>query len=126
MGNPSPKVLPVMPHCDNDFETMALKHSLGLDSEDQVTYAPPMPPMPPPAAGRRLEEEDNDPTKCKCPFMPNYDDEMYASWEQTRKASGSFLKTLYRFTEVLMGKDLFRLGEGVETYAAAWQIDYAD
>merc|ERR1719378_569808 len=101
----SPKVLPVMPHCDNDFETMALKHSLGMDAEDQVTYK---------------EEEAID---CSCPFMPNYDDEMYASWEQTRKASGSFLKTLYRFMEVLMGKDLFRVGEGVDAYAAAWQAD---
>merc|ERR1712146_857139 len=85
--NPSPKVLPVMPHCDNDFETMALKHSLGLDSEGQVTYAPPSSPS---VADRRLEEEEA--TACKCPFM-------------------------------LMGKDLFRPGEGVETYAAAWQAD---
>merc|ERR1711988_1868810 len=113
LEGPKKKVLPVMPHCDNDFETMALKHSLGVDKSDTDTVA-----------SRRLEEEeDNDPADCGCPFMPNYDDEMYASWEQTRKSSGSFLKTLYRFTEVLMGKDLFRVGEGSEAYAAAWQMD---
>merc|ERR1711998_133338 len=100
---------PIMPHCDNDFETMALKHSLGVDSEGTVIYAPPPSPPPQLESRRRLEEEEEEEEyKCKCPFMPSYTDEVYASWDQTRKSGGSFLKTLYRFSEVLMGKNLFR------------------
>merc|ERR1711998_124054 len=76
-------MLPVMPHCDNDFETMALKHSVSFSGGE------------------------NSP----CPFIPDYRDIAVQQWAETQKAAGSFLKTLYRFTEVLMGKELFRPGE---------------
>merc|ERR1712167_491553 len=46
---PTGKLLPVMVHCDNDFETMALKHSIAFEA--------------PQDASRRLEE-----AKCDCPF----------------------------------------------------------
>merc|ERR1711998_710739 len=88
---PTGKLLPIMVHCDNDFETMALKHSVAFDK--------------PSGAGRRLENK-----LASCPFMPSFLDETDASFAETRKSSGSFLKTLYRFAEVLMGKDLVRSG----------------
>lgn len=80
------KVLPVMPHCDNDFETMALKHTMSFGT-----------PM-------------GDNSEFACPFIPDFRDIATQQWDETSKAAGSFLKTLYRFTEVLMGKDLLRVG----------------
>jgi len=71
--------LPVMPHCDNDFETMALKHTIAFDAA----------------------------WDSPCPFVMDYRDIAHQQWDEVKKAAGSLLKTLYRFTEVLMGKDLF-------------------
>merc|ERR1712146_38017 len=87
---PTGKLLPVMPHCDNDFETMALKHSIAFDKMAEKSQA----------AGRRLADFDH---KCGCPYLPGYVDVADASWMYTRKNSGSFLRTLYRFSEVLSG-----------------------
>merc|ERR1711988_1719429 len=75
------KVLPLMPHCDNDFETMALKHSIGFSKEDTVATE-------------------------ACMYMPNYLDEATEGWDDVSKQAKSFLKTLYRFSDVMMGKDL--------------------
>merc|ERR1712146_827223 len=86
-------------HCDNDFETMALKHSVSFDLSE--------------TPGRRLEVTEEN--KCGCPFAPSFLDISDASWAETRKTGGTFLKTLYRFSEVLMGKDLIRPGTGVGT-----------
>merc|ERR1712188_103272 len=87
---PTGSLLPVMPHCDNDFETMALKHSIAFDKMAEKSES----------AGRRLADFDH---KCKCLYLPGYVDVADASWMYTRKNSGSFLRTLYRFTEVLSG-----------------------
>merc|ERR1712139_28975 len=87
---PAGTVLPVMPHCDNDFETMALKHSIAFDKLATKT----------PTNGRRLADFDH---KCGCPYLPGFVDVADASWMETRKASGSFLRTLYRFTQVIAG-----------------------
>merc|ERR1711998_638943 len=73
-------VLPLMPHCDNDFETMALKHSMSFDKSEADAGA--------------------------CPFMPNYLDEANENWDETQKKAANFLRTLYRFAEVMVGKDL--------------------
>merc|ERR1712167_24909 len=51
---PTGKLLPVMVHCDNDFETMALKHS--------VSFQP-------------LEVEEG----CSCPYLPSFLDATDAS-----------------------------------------------
>merc|ERR1711988_129403 len=75
------KVLPLMPHCDNDFETMALRHSIGFSKEDTVATE-------------------------ACMYMPNYLDEATEGWDDVSKQAKSFLKTLYRFSDVMMGKDL--------------------
>lgn len=108
-------ILPITVHCDNDFETMALKHTLGVGlpiGSSRTTAGQGD------TTARRLEgrnwdtREGNVDPDCGCPFMPNYMDMAKQSWDNTRKSSGSFLKTLYRFSEVLMGKDLFRPGEG--------------
>merc|ERR1712167_223149 len=100
-----------MPHCDNDFETMALKHTLGVE-QARVTAA--ADPEDEEASSRLLEGNDWDEIAkaCECPYSPDYMDMAKQSWDNTRKSSGSFLKTLYRYAEVLMGKDLFRPGEG--------------
>lgn len=79
-------VLPLMPHCDNDFETMALKHTIAFSN---------------PAY---LGGETSGP----CPFVPDYRDVANQQWDEVKKAAGSFLKTLYRFTEVLAGKDIWK------------------
>merc|ERR1712167_458997 len=67
------RVLPVMTRCDNDFETMALKHSIGFSKED--------------TAGSEA-----------CMYMPNYLDEATEGWDDVSKQAKSFLKTLYRFS----------------------------
>merc|ERR1712146_89929 len=84
-------------HCDNDFETMALKHSVNVDLSE--------------TPGRRLQVTEEN--KCGCPFAPSFLDASDASWAETRKTGGTFLKTLYRFTEVLQGKDIIRPGTGI-------------
>merc|ERR1712167_143563 len=70
----SGNILPITVHCDNDFETMALKHTLGVQppSVDATAEA---------LAARRLEGRDwhekeiaEKKPKCGCPFLPNYMD----------------------------------------------------
>jgi hypothetical protein len=75
-------VLPLMPHCDNDFESMALKHTVAFDKSEVVSGE-------------------------ECLFMPSYLDSATEDWDETTKAAKSFLNTLYRFVEVLQGKELF-------------------
>merc|ERR1712146_267339 len=58
---PTGKLLPVMPHCDNDFETMALKHSIAFDKMAEKSQA----------TGRRLADFDH---KCGCPYLPGFVD----------------------------------------------------
>merc|ERR1712159_896443 len=109
---PTGKLLPVMVHCDNDFETMALKHSVSFDQSQTP-------------GGRRLadttkaEEIAASDGKCACPFAPSFLDVSDASWAETRKSGGTLLKTLYRFAEVLQGKDLIRPGTGLGNSKAA-------
>merc|ERR1711918_17039 len=67
-------LLPIMPHCDNDFETMALKHTIAFEAAESSP----------------------------CPFILDYRDVANQQWDEVKKAAGSFLKTMYRFTEVLM------------------------
>jgi hypothetical protein len=74
-------VLPLMPHCDNDFESMALKHAIAFDK-----------------SGRLTDEV--------CPYMPKYLEDQVDK-EAFRDQAKTFLKTLYRLSEIMMGKDLF-------------------
>merc|ERR1712185_265087 len=67
-------VLPLMPHCDNDFESMALKHAIAFDK-----------------SGRLTDEV--------CPYMPKYLEDQVDK-EAFRDQAKTFLKTLYRLSEI--------------------------
>merc|ERR1711959_834259 len=72
-------ILPITVHCDNDFETMALKHTLGVGlpvGSSRATAG--QGDTTNDASGRRLEgrnwdaREGNADPECGCPFQPNF------------------------------------------------------